>query len=250
MLDGVLSADYQLADDGRWYVAWAEQINEQQRQFFFALLEEAGPITDKTAITLFGAAEDEARNLVGGPSVALDQTHVYVAWTRRLNTPVGAVDRISLSTLLRSEAATVDARQFSEPAGLDLVPRFPPPDTAATGAFPYQSLGIFNSDLVGAAQNNGIPATLAGEHDEAVITLASNYNTRSRSEMQPSLFYLRGGKALGYQALTWTDKRSTRVITVSDENQNLYTAWYDSDSATDDFPVYLMTTNPENERRL
>ena len=78
LTEGVLSADYQIGDDGRLYLAWTEQSNAQQRQFFFSSQSASGPVDSRTSVALFAAGDDEARTLVGGPSMLFSMMRLIV----------------------------------------------------------------------------------------------------------------------------------------------------------------------------
>lgn len=240
LLPDVIGVDFQLDVMGNIYLVWSEQQVATQLALYRAQLTSSPfqltpPILVTTVLLPFRASV----NSVEGPVLALDHRYAYLSWIQREDDSSQVVKRLNIITWALDGTAE---SSLMEPLthALD----FPPSSTPASGYFAYQNLAVpFRSQ--GSPMNvYQTPTTLNVQEEETVLAVAVQYATRTRLEYQPTLVYVRDGKPLGYQALTWTDHTSNSPVVATDAQHNLYVAWNDKTGAAFDYPVYLASTAP------
>ena len=240
LLSDVLGVDFQIDATGDVHLVWSQQEATTRLAFYQAQLAvdslQLTPPILATTVFLPGRAPVSS---VEGPMLALDHQYTYINWVQREDQPTQVVKR--LYTVARPLDGTTESYRI-EP--LTHNANFPPSIVHVTGYFTYQNLAASPNNQGNALNVYHLPATLHTQEEETVLALPVQYATRTRVEYQPTLVYMKDGKLLGYQALTWTDHTSVNPVVATDANHNLYAAWVDTTGAAFHYPIYLASTAP------
>jgi hypothetical protein len=246
LMTGIFGVDYQLDPFGVAHVVWTTQETASRLVLNHGLLTPGSwAFEDRRPVSLVIIPGGASPDAINGPVIGLGAGYDYVSWTQEVTGAFGTTQQQRYVAVPQvDQQGGVPTIRLLESRQVPLLGAFPPPAEPAHGYFPYQQLAYLGTGSQGGTSVSGAPAAVSGRGEESALVTSARYSTRSREGFQPTIIYFRDGAALGYQALTWTDRPSVNAVVAADGSNNLYVAWNDAVGESYHYPIYLATTAP------
>ena len=227
----------QFDDEGNLHALWLRYPpGFASDELYYAKLP--GGAYDSSRVSLLLSTTFPMTQVLNGPRLGLDRTHVYVAWAVEVRTGMAAGDIVAsyLSFPVSGLGAQRQVNSIRIPTPFDL---------------PYTTLPDIPGEWVPISASE-LPTTprvieisfLPGQPDHAIATFKAQVDYRRRkTQWQVGAAVFNQGAPVGYQMLSFTASESTYSQLASDGDGFLYATWLEGSARTGGI-AYLASTAP------
>jgi hypothetical protein len=222
---------------GTLHASWARYpTGLESEEFYYARL--AGGVYDRSANQLLIKLQIPLNQVLTGPRLGLDLTHVYLAWSVEVRSGMSTGDLMAsyMSFPISRLGVQRQVKSLRIPTPFDL------PYEVVTGQGKSEVI-LAQADLPTTGRVTDI-SFLPGQPAQAMATFKAQVDYRRRkSQWQVGTLRFEEGSPSAYQLVSFTTAESAFPRLESDEEGFYYLTWLEGGSR-ESGPVYITSTNP------
>lgn len=229
-------------NQGRMHLAWATFPTYNEREIWYGyFLPQGSALETATSLTRI-ALVTQAGQLLGAPTIGLDDEYGYVFWT------VEERGRLSASYLYYASFP------LSDPAGysierVSIPPLVEPAYAPYAGVYGYQYLAGQGETRLRGSRYSAEAHAMPGQNPELPVAFTLLPGREYQGRLRVALAIFQKGELVGYQLVNVPRGASLKPAVVADPDRNLHLVWLET-RAFEDYAVYYASTAPQVKEAL